>query len=130
MIRKWIVVAAGGVIICMVAAVVSARPVQRLDPASQTCRVFTRATIEEGRRLFHSVCKSCHSRDNTVEAPFLHSESKTSRAWNRVFAKRFPACAKDGSWATLNDEQLRRVNDFLFMNSADSYDPNSGKDCG
>ena len=114
----------------MAAAVAYARPAKRLDPATQTCRIFTQASIAEGGQLFRSLCKSCHSRDNTVDAPFLHSESKTSRAWNRVFATRYPGCAKDGSWASLSDEQLRRVNDYLFMNSANSYDPNSGIDCG
>lgn len=128
--RKRIVVAAGGLFIVMVAGMAFARPAKRLDPQTQTCRVFTPATIEEGAHLFRSVCKSCHSRNNEAGAPFLHSESKVSKAWNRVFAKRYPACAKDGAWAALSDEQLRRVNDFLYMNSADSYDPFSGKDCG
>ena len=128
--RKRIIAVVGGVLMVMVAAGVSARPAKRLDPATQTCRVFTPTTIEEGRQLFQSVCKSCHSRDNTAGAPFVHSESKISRAWNRVFEQRYPACAKTGAWAALSDEQLMRVNDFLFMNSADSYDPNSGKDCG
>lgn len=127
--RKGIIVAAGGLMIVM-AAVASARPSKRLDPVTQTCRIFTPETIQEGRELFKSVCKSCHARDNDVGAPFLHSESKISRAWNRVFEKRYPACARAGSWAALDDEQLRRVNDFLFMNSADSYNPQSGRDCG
>jgi len=128
--RKQIMAVAGGFLIVLVAAAVYARPSKRLDPQTQTCRVFTPETIEEGRNLFRSVCKSCHSRESEAGAPFLHSESKISRAWNRVFAERYPGCAKKGSWAALTDEQLRRVNDFLFMNSADSYDPNSGKDCG
>ena len=128
--RRSMMAVTGGFLIILVAAAVSARPAKRLDPATQTCRLFTPAAIEEGARLFRSLCKGCHSRDNEVGAPFLHSESKISRAWNRVFAQRYPACAKDGSWATLTDEQLRRVNDFLYMNSADSYDPNSGSDCG
>jgi hypothetical protein len=128
--RKRIMVAAGGMCLVMAAGLASARPAKRLDPQTETCRVFTPGTIEEGARLFRSVCKSCHSRENVVGAPFLHSESKISRAWNRIFFKRYPGCAKDGAWASLTDEQLRRVNDFLYMNSADSYDPNSGRDCG
>lgn len=128
--RNRMMAAAVGVgLMVMVAGVASARPDKRLDPATKCCRVFTPVTIEEGFHLFRSVCKSCHAKDNKVAAPFLHSESKISRAWNRVFASRYPACAKDGSWAGLSDEQLRRINDYLFMNSADSYDPNSGKDC-
>lgn len=128
--RKRILVVTGGLIVVMVAGMAFARPAKRLDPKTQTCRVFTQEAIEEGAHLFRSLCKSCHSRDNESGAPFLHSESKISKAWNRVFATRYPGCAKDGSWASLSDEQLRRVNDFLYMNSADSYDPNSGKDCG
>lgn len=127
---KRLLMAAVGASLLVVATVVWARPSKRLDPATQTCRVFTPVTIEEGQKLFKSVCKSCHSRDNAGGAPFIHSESKISRAWNRVFEKRYVACAKDGSWAALSQEQLMRVNDFLFMNSADSYDPRSGKDCG
>jgi len=128
--RKRFFMAAVGASLVMAATVVLARPAKRLDPGTQTCRVFTPTTIEEGRQLFKSVCKSCHTRDNAVGAPFIHSESKISRAWNRVFETRYPACANNGSWAALSDEQLMRVNDFLFMNSADSYDPQSGKDCG
>ena len=119
-----------GVSLILTATMALARPSKRLDPATQSCRFFTPTTIEEGKQLFKSVCKSCHSRDNTAGAPFLHSESKISKAWNRVFATRYPACAKDGAWAALSDEQLMRVNDFLFMNSADSYNPQSGRDCG
>lgn len=128
--RKIIAVAAGGALLCALTGTAQARPSKRLDPTTQTCRVFTPTTIEEGRQLFRNVCKSCHSRDNSAGAPFIHSESLISKAWNRVFAQRYPACAKGGSWASLSDEQLRRINDFLFMNSADAYDPNSGKDCG
>lgn len=128
--RRRIIVLAGGLLIVVAAAVASARPAKRLDPVTQTCRVFTPATIEEGFHLFRSVCKSCHSRNNTAGAPFIHSESKISKAWNRVFAQRYPACAKNGSWAALTEEQLQRLNDYLYMNSADAYDPNSGRDCG
>lgn len=128
--RKKTLMAAVGLSLVLVATVVLARPAKRLDPGTQTCRVFTPVTIEEGRQLFQSTCKSCHARANTIGAPFLHSESKISKAWNRIFEKRYPACAQDGSWAALSDEQLMRVNDFLFMNAADSYDPYSGKDCG
>lgn len=128
--RKLVAVAVCGILIGTITVAAQARPSKRLDPTTNTCRVFTPTTIEEGRNLFRSVCKECHSRDNTVGARFIHSESLISRAWNRVFGKRYTACAKDGSWASLSDEQLRRINDFLYMNSADSYDPNSGKDCG
>ncbi len=122
----------GGLLLALVGmvAVVQARPTKRLDPTTNTCRVFTLGGIEEGQHLFRSVCKSCHFRGNKVGAHFLYSESLISKAWNRVFAERYPACAKNGSWASLNDEQLRRINDFLYMNSGDSYDPNNAMDCG
>lgn len=128
--QKIIAAAVCGMILHGLGGMAQARPSKRLDPATQTCRVFTPAAIEEGRDLFRSECKNCHSRNNTVGARFIHSESLISKAWNRVFFQRYPACAKDGSWASLSDEQLRRVNDYLFMNSADAYNPNSGKDCG
>lgn len=128
--HRGIMAAIAGLLIMLVATAVSARPDKRPDPVTKTCRIFTPEAIAEGAQLFRSLCKGCHARDNDVGAPFLHSESKISRAWNRAFAQRYPACAQDGSWASLTDEQLRRVNDFLFMNSADAYDPNSGRDCG
>jgi len=128
--RKQFLMAAIGVSLLFVATAVLARPAKRFDPGSQSCRMFSPTTIEEGRQLFKDNCKACHSRDNTAGAPFLHSESKISKAWNRIFEKRVPLCAQNGSWSTLTDEQLRRVNDFLYMNSADSYDPRNGKDCG
>lgn len=128
--RKQFLMVAMGVSLLLVATAVLARPAKRYDPGSQSCRMFSPTTIEEGRQLFKDTCKTCHSRDNTAGAPFLHSESKISKAWNRVFEQRFPLCAQNGSWAKLSDEQLRRVNDFLYMNSADSYDPRNGKDCG
>ena len=86
--RKRFLLVAVAASLAMLATVVWARPAKRLDPGTQTCRVFTPGTIEEGRQLFKSVCKTCHSRGNAVGAPFMHSESKISRAWNRIFEKR------------------------------------------
>ena len=68
------------------------------------------------------VCKSCHFRDNKKGAPFLWSESKSSRAWNRVFAKRYPDCAKDGSWSAMNLDQQLKLNDYLYRFARDSQD--------
>ncbi len=112
----------------IVAPMVLARPSQRLDSVTQTTRIFSPETIEEGRELFKSVCKRCHTNDNAFGAPFLHSESKSSKEWNRIFEKRYPACANDGSWIKLSAEQIMRINDFLFMNASDSFNPQSGKD--
>lgn len=68
---------------------------------------------QEGRKIFTTHCKSCHYRDNTVGAPFLHAEAKTQKGWDRVFARRYPACAKNGAWDSLSAKQLRDLNDFL-----------------
>ena len=106
-----------------------ARPTSRLDEATQTCRVLSSGSLEtasrpygEGGLMFGSLCKSCHSRDSNKDAPFLWAESKTSKAWNRVFAQRYPKCAKNGEWDALTQEQLMRINDYLFRFSYDSRD--------
>lgn len=100
-------------------------PTKRLDPGSQTCRTFTSATLWEGREIFVNSCKTCHTRDNDKNAPFLHTESKTMNGWNRVFLQKYPECAKNGSWGNLDEEQIARLNDYLYRNAADSWDPNA-----
>ncbi|MBA3006746.1 MAG: hypothetical protein FP810_09215 [Desulfocapsa sp.] len=98
-----------------------AKPVTRYDAASQTCRVLSDGPLEwdsqawgEGGKTFKTSCRSCHNSHNDKSAPFLWSESKGQDAWNRVFATRYPKCAQDGSWNGINDEQLRKVNDYLW----------------
>lgn len=68
----------------------------------------------EGRKLYNSSCKSCHHRDNGVGASCFNPESKTQKAWDLVFEKRYSKCAKNGSWDSLTPTQLRDINDFLF----------------
>jgi len=68
----------------------------------------------EGRKLYKSNCKSCHYRENEVGASFLYEESKSQRAWDRVFIERYPKCAKDGSWSALSERQLQDINDYLY----------------
>ena len=63
---------------------------------------------------------------NEKGIPFLWTESKSSKAWNRVFAERYPKCAKDGSWAGLTQEQIMRINDYLYRWAKDSTDPGNG----
>jgi hypothetical protein len=130
---KRIVVTTCFLIACSAAFAV-ARPATRFDEATQTCRVLNTGPLEmasraygEGGRLFTALCKSCHYRDNDKGASFLWAESKTSAAWNRVFAQRYPQCAKDGKWDTLTQEQLLRVNDYLYRFSFDSQ--NSFDNC-
>lgn len=109
-----------------------ASPQKRFDPTTQTCRIlgFDSMWWGEGAKIFQNSCKSCHFRENDKGAPFLYSESKSPAAWNRVFYKKYPACAKDGSWGnlTLNDQLL--LNDYLYRNGANTYDPNNAADCG
>jgi hypothetical protein len=95
-------------------------PVTRYDASSKTCRVLSEMPLYwesyvfgEGGQIFKTNCQSCHS-GNNKNIPFLWSESKNQDAWNRVFATRYPKCAQDGSWKGISDEQLRRVNDYLW----------------
>jgi cytochrome c553 len=110
-----------------------ASPKKRLDEATQVCRILTfqnSGWASEGSRIFTESCKSCHTRGNDQGATFLHSESKSMAAWNRVFYERYPQCARDGRWDNLSDEDLRKLNDYLFRNAANTYDPNDADDCG
>ncbi|MBU0663355.1 MAG: hypothetical protein KJ990_02305 [Proteobacteria bacterium] len=98
----------------------AAKPVSRYDAATQTCRVLSDGPLEwdsrswgEGGKTFKATCQGCHNSKDKI-APFLWSESKSQEAWNRVFASRYPKCAQDGSWNAISEEQLRKVNDFLW----------------
>jgi len=104
--------------------------VKRFDPGTETCRVFNQKILWEGFELFNSSCKTCHFRGNDKGASFLHTESKTMKAWNRVFLDRYPKCAKQGEWDHLSQTQLLRLNDYLFRFAADAYDPYDASDCG
>lgn len=97
---------------------------KRFDARTQTCRQLSDQNLMAGYRNFQAVCKSCHSRANDKGAKFLYTESKTRQGWDRVFTKMYPVCAKDGSWNRLASEDLLRVNDYLFVNAAGTYDPN------
>ncbi len=124
------------VTICILAlaattANVSATPEKRYDKKTGTCRVLNNGPLEwetlpwgEGGKAFKQVCKSCHSRNNDQQAPFLWEESKTSKGWNRIFATMRVKCAKDGSWKKLSGDQLLMVNDYLYRWSSSSLDRN------
>lgn len=121
-------------VLCSVAVIISvqaeARPKTRYDATTQTCRIFEgqadwdSLAYGAGGKGFREVCKKCHTRNNDKGAPFLHVESKTPRGWNRVFAERYPKCAKDGSWDALTQEQLLKVNDYLYRFGLNSEDLN------
>lgn len=118
-------------ILAAAALSVYATPAKRLDTKTGTCRILNDGPLEwesrawgKGGKAFKQVCKSCHTRDNTVGATFLWEESKTSRGWNMVFAKMRAKCARDGTWARLSDDQLLMVNDYLYRWASDSMDIN------
>jgi len=107
----------------------NARPGSRFDEGTQTCRLigtgpaaWDASPYGEGGKIFKDFCKGCHFRGNDKDAPFLWSESKSSKAWNRVFAKRYPQCAKDGTWEVYALEQIMKVNDYLYRFSSSSLE--------
>lgn len=115
------------------AGVVLASPSKRLDPLTGTWRPLTfenAGWASKGAKIFKNFCKSCHDRGNDKKAPFLYTESFPSKGWNRVFADRWPKCAKSGVWDKLSKEDLLELNDFLYKNAAGTYDPYSAEDCG
>ncbi len=117
---------------------VQARPGKRFDEGTQMCRFIANGGELDwesdhwgtGARKFKEVCKSCHTRDNDKGAPFLYMESYGSEGWNRVFAKRRIQCKLDGSWDVLSQNELLTVNDYLYRNANDTYDPNDADTCG
>lgn len=118
-------------ILTAIAVNASATPKKRFDKKTGTCRVLDSGPLEweslpwgKGGKAFKQVCKSCHTRNNTQQAPFLWEESKTSRGWNRIFATRRVKCAKNGSWSKLSEDQLLMVNDYLYRWSSNSLDRN------
>jgi len=115
-------------ILCAMAA--QAAPQGRILQGTQVCRTFSQNSLQNGYQLFQNSCKTCHFRGNPQGAPFLHSESKTPRGWDRVFFERYPKCAEDGSWAKLSDEDLLRLNDSLYRNAAGAYAPCDAESCG
>ncbi len=114
-------------------ATAEASPTKRFDQTTQTCRILTfhnSGWVSPGAKLFQQNCKSCHYRGNDKGASFLHVESKTMKGWNRVFYKKYPKCAKNGKWDNLSQEELLQINDYLYRNASNTYDPNDAEDCG
>lgn len=108
-----------------------ARPKNRYDETTKTCRILESGPLEwdsrpwgEGGKVFREACKVCHSRGNDQGAPFLWVESKTPAAWNRVFAQRYPKCAQNGSWDKITLDQQLKLNDYLYRFGLNSEDIN------
>jgi len=120
--KRFMVVAAVAFSVVLVASPVFAKPGKRFDPASTSIRELTFSNLQDGYRIFREVCKSCHYRGNAQGAKFLHTESKSMRAWNRVFAQRYPKCAQSGDWKALSKDDLLKLNDYLFANAVDTVD--------
>ncbi len=110
-------------------SVASASPSKRYDATTKTCRSLTQENDLEGYKVFRRVCKECHNLTGE-DGRFLYSESKGGNAWNRVFAEKYPKCAKTGAWDKLSLEDQLKLNDFLVRTGADAYDPHDAKDCG
>lgn len=116
---------------------VYARPRKRFDESTQMCRFIAKGELDWqsdhwgiGAAKFKEVCKRCHTRNNDKGAPFLYPESISSEGWNKVFAKRRKKCARDGSWDVLSKKELLLLNDYLYRNANDTYDPNDADSCG
>ncbi len=110
---------------------VMARPAKRYDAKTKTCRVLSSGPLEweslpwgMGGKGFHNVCQSCHTQGEDSKAPFLWTESKSSKGWNRLFADTKVQCANDGSWDAFTEDQLQMVNDYLYSWSSTSLDRN------
>lgn len=102
----------------------------RFDPVAQTSRALVFKNLWAGYKTFENSCKTCHYRGNNKGATFLHTESKSMRAWNRVFYERYPQCAKNGYWDKLSQEEIISLNDYLYSKAANTYNPNNAKSCG
>ena len=128
---------AGMFLTVMMIPAVQARPGKRYDKTTNTCRILTSDKLNwdsdhwgKGAQKFKEVCKSCHHRNNDKGAKFLYMESFSSKGWNKVFAKKRKKCARDGSWDVLTQDELLVINDYLYRNANDTYDPNDADTCG
>ena len=127
--RKSLVLSAALFACTLIAVELHAAPKSRFDETTQTCRLLDDGPLEwesrpwgQGGKLFQERCKSCHSQGNSKGAPSLWVESKTSKAWNRVFFEKYPSCAKDGSWGTMTTEEQMRLNDYLYRWAKNAQD--------
>jgi mono/diheme cytochrome c family protein len=106
---------------------VQARPYQRYDPTTESVRELTFGNLRQGMKLFRGFCKQCHSRQ-TQGVTLLSPESRSLAAWNRIFAEQDAACAEEGVWRELAEEQLRAINDYLYHEADDLWNPHPSWD--
>ena len=99
----------------------------RFDPVSQKSRPLIFTNTYPGFVVFKNNCKSCHVTGNDKGARFLHSESKSARAWKRVFLDRYPECSQKGYWDSIPQEKMLKLHDYLHSEARDSYNPYSAK---
>ena len=135
--KTTVVLLAGLLTFAWMIGTTQARPSKRYDDGTQMCRFIADGQLGWesdhwgiGARKFKEVCKSCHTRNNDKGATFLFSESISSDGWNKVFSEKRKKCARDGSWDVLTAEELLMVNDYLYRNANDTYDPNDADSCG
>jgi mono/diheme cytochrome c family protein len=100
-----------------------AKPNKRCDSEGKACRLLTFPDLQQGYHLFRNNCKTCHHWNNDQGAQFLYTESLSMKGWNRVFAKRYSTCARKGHWDKLSQEELAKINDYLYANAWDASDP-------
>ena len=130
--RKTVIICITSLMVLSLTIWAQAKPAKRYDATTKTCRVFGYESgwWGAGNKIFKAKCKSCHGKNNTKGATFLHTEAKSPKGWNGVFAKKYPKCYKEGHWAGLTQEQILQLNDFLYRNGNNTYDPNNAEDCG
>lgn len=103
----------------------AASPDRRFDPLNETCRKFQFSNMREGAALFKKVCQSCHNatfdnglRTMTVFFPRVYSPGQ----WTRFFTTERPQCSKDGSWDGIPEEDLLKLNDYLYKGAYGTWD--------
>jgi len=99
------------------------------SPGSLSNRPMEYKNLRQGYLLFRSNCKTCHTRDNDKDAPFLCSDSKTMKGWNRVFARENAAAEKQGCLKDLSKEELMDLNDYLYTHAIDAKNPHDDLEC-
>lgn len=104
-------------------AAAQAKPSKRCDLRTHSCRLLTFRDLRQGYHLFRHTCKTCHHHHDRQGAGFLYTGSFSMEGWNQIFASRYPKCARDGSWNKFSQEQLEKVNDYLFANAWDANNP-------
>ncbi len=94
------------------------RPDRRYDKINDTCREFKFQYMRDGARIFKDVCKSCHNenynsglRPMTAFVPRSYSPGQWTRFLN---GEKTPQCSKDGAWSSLSEDELLKLNDYLY----------------